>query len=119
MKRIIALLGVVGLLTGCEGPTAPLSPPMEFWEVEEKPVLICRGIPEYPEIARQAGIEGDVFLEMIVGIDGHVDSIRILRGPSVFHEAAREAAMRMHFRPARHNGHPVRVRVSERMSFRL
>jgi len=94
-------------------------PPMEFWMVEEKPTSIFQAIPVYPEIARQAGIEGDVFVEMVVGTDGHVESVQILRGPPVFHESAREAAMKMIFSPAKQNDRAVRVKVAQKISFRL
>ena len=94
--------------------------PMEFWMVEEKPGLMSgAAVPEYPEIARQAGMEGDVFVEMILGTDGKVESVRILRGPPVFHESAKAAAMKMAFTPALQNDRPVRVKVAQRISFRL
>jgi len=95
------------------------APPMEFWMVEKKPELVQQAIPEYPEIARQAGMEGDVYVEMVVGTDGHVQSVRIIRGPPVFHEAAQQAGMKMVFTPAMQNDRPVRVKVSQRISFRL
>jgi protein TonB len=95
------------------------APPMEFWMVEEKPNIITQAIPVYPEIARQAGMEGDVIVEMVIGTEGRVQSVAILRGPPVFHDAAREAAMKMTFSPAKQNDRPVRVKVSQRISFRL
>lgn len=95
------------------------APPMEFWMVEEKPVQINQVMPVYPEIARQAGMEGDVFVEMVVGTDGRVQDVRILRGPPVFHQAAKSAAMQAVFSPAKQNDRPVRVKVNQRISFRL
>ena len=95
-------------------------PPMEFWMVEEKPQLSSQAVyPEYPDIARTAGMEGDVFVEMVVGTDGKVESVRVLRGPPIFHESAKAAAMKMEFTPARQNDRPVRVKVAQRISFRL
>jgi len=94
-------------------------PPMEFWMVEEKPVQINQVMPVYPEIARQAGMEGDVFVEMIVGTDGAVEDVKVLRGQPVFQEAAIEAARQAKFTPAKQNDRPVRVKVAQRISFRL
>ena len=94
-------------------------PVLEFWMVEETPRALVQAVPEYPEIARQAGMEGDVFVQMVVGTDGNVESVEILRGPPVFHESAKAAAMRMKFTPALQNDRPVRVKVSQRISFRL
>lgn len=95
-------------------------PPLEFWMVEEKPQLSSQAVyPEYPDIARTAGMEGDVFVEMVVGTNGKVESVRILRGPPIFHESAKAAAMKMEFTPAKQNDRPVRVKVAQRISFRL
>jgi protein TonB len=99
--------------------TVQEEPPMEFWMVEEKPVQINQVMPVYPEIARQAGMEGEIFVEMVVGTDGSVEEVRVLRGPPVFHEAAMEAARKAKVTPARQNDRPVRVKVAQRVSFRL
>ncbi len=94
-------------------------PVMEFWMVEETPVLSTQAVPVYPEIARQAGMEGNVYVQMVVGTDGKVESVRVLSGPPVFHEAAKAAAMKMVFTPARQNDRPVRVLVNQKIGFRL
>ena len=93
--------------------------PLEFWMVEEQPQISQQAVPEYPEIARQAGIEGVVTVMIVVGSNGSVESVQVLAGPAVFHEAATQAAYRMRFTPARQNDRPVRVKVTQRIIFRL
>lgn len=87
--------------------------------VDHLPVLVSPAVPVYPDSARNAGIEGDVLLEMAVGPDGRVESATILRGDPALHRAARNAAMQMVFTPGSQNGRPVRVRVAQRISFQL
>ncbi len=94
-------------------------PVMELWLVEEQPRVTQQAMPEYPDIARQAGMEGNVTVMMVVGTDGRVESVQVIAGPPVFHEAAIEAARRVVFTPARQNDRPVRVKVNQTIKFRL
>ncbi len=94
-------------------------PPMEFWMVEEKPQPVKQAVPEYPELARQAGIEGEVWVLMVLDTQGKVETVSIVRGHPVFHEAALEAARKMEYTPAMQNDRPVRIKISQKISFRL
>jgi len=90
-----------------------------YWAVDEKPTLSYQVIPTYPDPARQAGVEGDVYVELVLGTDGSVESAEVLQGPPIFHEPAHAAAMAMRFIPAKRDGRPVRARLAQHMSFRL
>ena len=96
---------------------------VDIWKVEEEPRPIG-GIekqpkPKYPEIAQKAGIEGRVFVKVLVGKDGKVEQAGVISGPEVFHEVARAAAMQWTFSPAIQNDKPVRVWVSLPFVFKL
>jgi protein TonB len=82
---------------------------------------LVRGLaPSYPDAARADGIEGDVHLELVVGVSGAVESARVVRG--VGHgldEAALRAVRQFRFAPANKAGHAVRVRMGWAMQFRL
>ena len=96
---------------------------VDIWKVEEEPRPIG-GIekqprPKYPEIAQKAGIEGRVFVKVLVGKDGKVEQAGGISGPEVFHEVARTAAMQWKFTPAIQNDKPVRVWVSLPFVFKL
>jgi TonB family protein len=94
--------------------------PYQMDMVDRPPRMIGRpDAPEYPEPAVSAGMEGDVFVEMVVDSLGIVKEARVLRGPPIFHESALAAARKMRFTPATKDGEPVSVLVAQRVSFRL
>ncbi len=112
------------------GPTtfneAELPPPpqedsvYEFYMVQQKPQIIKRVLPEYPELARKAGLEGKVIVEIIVGKDGHVKSARVLKSDNeIFNQAALNAVKQYVFKPAMQNDRPVSVRVIQPIVFSL
>ncbi len=88
---------------------------------EEFPnVVQCRE-PRYPDLAREAGVEGTVRVLVLVGLDGRVRRAMIAPGGSVpmLDEAALEAARSCVFTPALTDHHPVKVWISRQYRFRL
>jgi protein TonB len=84
------------------------------------PVAIETVAPAYPELARRAHAEGVVVLEAIIGIDGAVREVRVLRGASpLLDPAALEAVKRWRYRAARVDGRPVAVTLSVAITFSL
>jgi protein TonB len=67
--------------------------------------------PDYPDLAREAGVEGLVVVHALIGKDGRV--LRVELDPKknvlMLNAAALEAAMKWKFTPALANGHPVVV----------
>ena len=92
---------------------------VELWKVEKPPEVKKKVAPDYPEIARKAGIEDKVFALVLVGRDGKVEKVGQITGPEVFHESVRSAAMQWEFSPAIQNDRPVRVWVSLPFTFQL
>ena len=92
---------------------------VEFYHVEKVPEVIKRVVPKYPEIARKAGIEGKVFLHLLIGRDGRVQEVKFIKGPPVFKEAAVEAGKEFLFTPAMQNDKPVRVWMALPLTFSL
>lgn len=77
--------------------------------------------PVYPSSMRDAGREGTVALEAIIGRDGLVHSLRVL-GAHVhpdFAIAAAEAARQWQFTPTLLNGQPVEVVMNVSVEFSL
>ncbi|MEN3046715.1 MAG: energy transducer TonB [Candidatus Hydrothermales bacterium] len=101
----------------------PLPEPGQIFnefEVEEKPVLIKKPEPEYPEVARKLGIQGSAKALVIVGPDGRVIKIeKIFVDNEIFREAVEKAAFQCLFKPAKQAGIPVSVRVVIPFIFRL
>ena len=100
--------------------TAPVEEEvLEFWRVERQPVLVRRTMPDYPEMAKRAGLEGVVFVAFTVGADGSVRDVRVVRGPEIFRRAAVEAVSQFAFEPAVQNDRSVAVKMTMPIRFRL
>jgi protein TonB len=86
---------------------------------EAAPEVVEAPAPEYPPIAREAGIEGTVIVEALVTSGGAVGKVRVRQGNPMLAEAAAKAVWRWRFRPAEWNGKPVPAWVSVPVVFRL
>jgi periplasmic protein TonB len=75
----------------------------------------------YPQMAREAGIQGTVFVTFVVEIDGSVTDVRIVRGigGGCDEEAIRVVKMMPNWEPGRQRGQPVRVQFVMPIRFRL
>lgn len=105
-----------------EAPTAP--PPTlpeygKFVPYDTKPEPIRYVTPEYPEMAKKAGIEGTVTAQLLIGADGKVYDVRIVAGPEIFHAAVEKAARECLFSPAKQRDKPVAVWVAVPFRFSL
>jgi protein TonB len=81
---------------------------------QEGPEVLTGPVPLYPELLRQAGIQGRILLEAIVDTSGRVsaDSILVVFATNpAFVRVARQALIATLFRPALVGGKPVRMRV--------
>lgn len=105
-----------------DGPpaVAPGDPAEDaFVPFDERPVPIYRPDPAYSEWAREQGIEGRVVLHALIGQDGRVRRVTVIRGVLGLTESAQEALYRWTFRPARMNRQPVAVWIEVPFEFRL
>lgn len=75
--------------------------------------------PDYPALARAAHREGIVILEAVIGEDGKVRSVRVLRSIDLLDQAAVDAVRQWQFTPTRLNGEPVPVVMTVTVSFVL
>ena len=102
-------------------PTETDVPVVPFWRVEVKPQPIDIPKPAYPEMARNAGIEGSVVVEATVDIDGSVIDARIMQssGNQSLDAAAVAAALKAKFTPAKQRDKAVRVLVAIPYRFTL
>ena len=81
------------------------------------PVRTVNVEPVYPDAARQAGIDGVVILEALIGEDGKVMDARIMRSIPALDEAALAAVRQWAFTPTVVNGVPQKVVMSVTVSF--
>jgi len=102
------------------GPVVRTDQPYLESVVEERPERIGGPPPRYPEILKQAGIDGHVMVEAIIDTTGHAErgSIRILSSTNqLFEQPSREAVAASVFRPGKISGRAVRVRVQVPINF--
>ena len=89
----------------------------EFVYYEDEPTPVTRVEPSYPEFAREAQIQGKVTLHVLVGKDGRVKNVKVIKGVTGLNEAAVEAIKKWVFKPALSNNKPVAVWVEVPMDF--
>jgi protein TonB len=97
-----------------EGPSAarPQAAPVQAYEVTTMPLPRGRCSGRYTDEARQAGLEGTVILDLVVGEDGRVREVKVVSGLGHgLTEAAVAAARECRFSPGEKDGTPVPVRV--------
>jgi protein TonB len=92
---------------------------VELWKVEQKPELIRHVAPVYPKLARRAGIEGVIYVNLLVGKDGKVQKAEIVRGLEIFHGAALDAVKNFVFSPGIQNDKTVKVWMTVPIHFTL
>lgn len=91
----------------------------EFVAFDELPVLLTIQPPTYPELVRQAGIDGAVLVQVLVGKDGKVKQAVAVEGPDVLRPEAVRAAKTAIFKPALQGTSPVEVWVQVPIVFSL
>jgi len=87
---------------------------------DEKPETLYSVKPKYPELARNAGIEGEVRLVIIVNEDGTVGDVEVVKSLGFgCDEAAVAAIKQWKFTPGKQNDKPVPVKISIPIRFKL
>ena len=104
----------------------PVEDAFEIFEfVEEMPTIIgglaaLTAAVEYPLLARRAGIEGTVVVQVVVEPDGKPSDPTVTRSAhEILDQAAVDAVMQQRFNPGRQRGRPVRVHMAIPVRFKL
>lgn len=106
--------------------TVDAEPEIEIFVVVEQMPEIIGGAQkvyeylDYPEIARQAGLEGLVVTQVVVNSQGiPEDPITVRSAGEVLDTAAIKAVMQLRFVPGKQRGKAVKVRLAIPIRFRL
>lgn len=103
--------------------TAVVKDTYKEFEVEKPPECVnlaqVRASMTYPEVARDANIEGRVTAKVLVGPDGSVLKVGGITGPDVFASEVESKCMNLQFTPGLQNGKPVKVWVTVPFNFKL
>lgn len=104
-------------------PTAPEVP------AAPKRIRISQGVtqgmlvhqvkPQYPAMARETRVQGDVLLAAVIGKDGSVTDLQVISGPSLLIPPALRAVRQWRYKPYLLNGEPVEMETQIKLQFRL
>jgi len=81
--------------------------------------VVHHALPEYPEPARQAGVQGTVLLDTVVSVEGAVTQVKFVSGPEALAQAAMDAVRSWRYEPYLVKGQPVTVESSVVVNFRI
>ncbi|MFQ5603753.1 MAG: TonB family protein [bacterium] len=110
----------------------PPAPPEEgelpiFVAYDEPPEIIgglgtLQKYLKYPRLAQTAGVEGVVYVKVLVGVDGRSERSEIIRAKPAnmgFEESAMNAVMKVKWHPAKQRDRNIRVWVSIPVQFKI
>jgi TonB family protein len=106
-----------------QGPGARLAsavrPQLTLPAEEMERRIVHKFLPEYPQPAKSAGIQGKVVLDAVVGPQGNIEQLRLVSGPGALAQAAMDAVRWWRYQPYLANGQPVAVETTVELDFRL
>jgi len=100
-------------------PPPPPDKPVRVGGQIKAPRKVRDTAPVYPEVAKQARVEGVVILEATISPEGRVDNVRVVRGSPLLNDAAVNAVKSWAYTPTLLNGVPVPVIMTVTVSFKL
>jgi protein TonB len=75
--------------------------------------------PDYPVIAKQLKIQGEVVVEALVGESGSVETVNIVSGNAALTKSAVDAMKKWKFTPFTADGKPTKALVPVSFDFKL
>lgn len=89
--------------------------------VDEPPKALKRVTMEYPKQAKKMGISGYVLMNLLIGKEGEVESVKVLESEpaGMFDDVAVEGIRAWKFKPASYKGEAVKVWVKQKIRFDL
>jgi len=81
--------------------------------------LIRKIQPVYPQLAKQARVQGSVHFTAIIGKDGTIQNLQLIGGHPLLVQAAQDAVKQWLYKPTLLNGDPVEVVTQIDVNFTL
>lgn len=97
--------------------TQSFSEPVPVSEETERALLLQSVKPDYPPEALAQKLHGTVVLQAIIGRDGRIEDLKIIRGYFVLGKAAIEAVKQWRFQPYSVNGRPAQTQTNITINF--
>lgn len=116
--------GVIGgVLSTAARPVAPpplgRAAPIRVGGRVRAPKPITQVRPEYPALARQARIQGQVQIDAILDEQGNVVEMKVVSGPPLLYQAAQDALRKWKYEPTYLNDQPIAVQMIVTITFVL
>ncbi|MGA7293253.1 MAG: TonB family protein [Terriglobales bacterium] len=99
--------------------TVVVQPPLKVPADAMGRQIIRQVMPEYPELARRAGVQGTVMLDIVVSLEGAVTQVKFVSGPEALSQAAMDAVRWWRYEPYFVDGQPATVETTVAVDFRL
>ncbi len=115
-----AALAPLGTSTAATPPVSkPLTEPQPpVGGAVVPPRLVSQAPVVYPQMARMTRAEGNVVIDARVDESGRVVEMRIVSGPALFHQAAKDSLAQWRYQPALLNGKPIATHLYVTIQFR-
>jgi protein TonB len=117
--------GVIGgVLNTAAKPVAPPpsgkpSAPLRVGGRVRPPKAIVQVRPEFPVLARQARIQGQVQIDAVLDEQGNVVEMKVVSGPPLLYQAALDALKKWKYEPTYLNDQPIAVQMIVTITFQL
>jgi periplasmic protein TonB len=116
--------GVIGgILNTTAKPIAPTTgkpgAPVRVGGRVRPPKVILQTPPEYPPLARQARIQGQVKIDAILDEQGNVIDMKVVSGPPLLYQAALDVLKKWRYEPTYLNDQPIAVEMIVTITFQL
>jgi protein TonB len=104
-----------------QAPEPPPRPagPVRAADLPVAPAKIADARPIYPDIARNARVEGTVVMEAVLDTSGRVTQLRVVKSVPLLNQAALDAVRQWRYTPSIYAGHPVSVLMTITIRFTL
>jgi periplasmic protein TonB len=114
-RTLMALL----ILSGAPRPLVAQEKVMQVTEDDLRKAAIVKIEPDYPAVARQIRLTGEVELEIGVDDSGAVDRVNVRRGNTLLTGASVQAIRKWKFNPFRAEGQPAKAVGPIKFTFQM
>jgi len=104
--------------SGGKQPAAPEAPLPIGGDVKTAR-LISQVAPVYPVMAKNQHVSGNVVIDALIDVNGRVTTMKIISGPALLHQAAKDALRQWKYQPASLDGKPVPMHLTVTLQFRM
>lgn len=106
-----------GLAVAGSQPAAPAAPVAIGGDVKQAK-LISSVAPIYPAMAKTQRISGAVTIDALIDANGRVTTMKVVSGPALLQEAAKDALKQWKYEPAMLDGKAVPMHLTVTLQFR-